>query len=408
MAAMAKQPVQLTCDALRDAAGTNLRGGSVIVRDGCVVEVRGQPDADLPTRRIEGLLMPAMVNAHAHLDLTSMGPQPYTGDFMSWGTMVMEHRQKVTDTAASVALGVRMSRDAGVGVVGDVAGEAEAAAALAQSGMTGVSFLECFGHGLRQDASIERIHEQLQSLSAHETDAWRVGAQPHAPYSAGLRVYGAAAQTGRPVCTHLAEMREELQFVRDAAGPIADRLKSWGKWDDTIAPTNLHPVDWLAPRLQQAPWLLAHCNYVDDDHIALLARCGASVVYCPVASEYFGHEGHRYRDMLGAGINVCLGADSILCQPPDETQPMSILAPMRRLYERDATSPDILLAMATVNGAKALRRDADEATLLPGAPARFAVVPFDTDNDADPLTQVLASRYPVGLLDLTGGPGDGE
>ncbi len=99
-----------------------------------------------------------------------------------------------------------------------------------------------------------------------------------------------------------------------------------------------------------------------------------SIAYCPIASEYFGHRGHRYRELLARGVNVCLGTDSMLCQPPDEPQPHGILAQMRRLLERDDVAPGLLLAMATVNGAKALGLPAGTATLRPGAEAVMQVL----------------------------------
>jgi cytosine/adenosine deaminase-related metal-dependent hydrolase len=160
----------------------------------------------------------------------------------------------------------------------------------------------------------------------------------------------------------------------------------------------------MAPHLAAAPWLLAHCNYVEDAHLPLLARHRASVVYCPIASAYFGHprrgfrgsDGHhRYRDMLAAGVNVCLGTDSILCQPADETQPHSILAQMRFLFQRDHTDPDTLLAMATTRGLRALGLPARHATLQPGSPARLAAIAIDPADSTDPLRQALESTAPV-------------
>ena len=74
------------------------------------------------------------------------------------------------------------------------------------------------------------------------------------------------------------------------------------------------------------------------------------MAYCPIASAYFGHRGHRYRDMLDAGVNVCFGTDSILCQPPDEAEPLGILPQIRFLRRRDGVDSEVLLHMATLAG----------------------------------------------------------
>ena len=101
-------------------------------------------------------------------------------------------------------------------------------------------------------------------------------------------------------------------------------------------------------------FVAAHCNYVDDQAIRLLKLCEISVAYCPRASNYFGHQNHRYLEMIDAGVNVCLGTDSIICHGT-----LSILDEMRFLYQRDKCNPEILLKMATVNGLRALRPDID-------------------------------------------------
>ena len=401
------------CGALRDAAGTDLRPGAVTVCGGRVVRAGPllanapgdeQRDSSTVVDLPDTLVVPAAVNAHAHLDLTAMGAQEYDGDFLDWVSQVMAWRQQNPDRSTQgVEPGAAMSWRSGVGWVGDIAGSDEAAEAFLTSGMAGVSFIECFGLGRRQAEAIDTMHRRLAALE-RTTGPGRLGVQPHAPYSAGAALYDAVTEAAEradlPLCTHLAETPEELQFVRDAAGPLADRLRSWGKWDETIESTGLHPVDWLRPRLARRPWLLAHCNYVGDQHIRTLADCRASVAYCPVAGDYFGQPpgGHRYRDMLDAGVNVCLGTDSIVCQPPDGPQPLGVFPQMRHLHRRDgggAAMADLLLRMATVNGLTALGLDPMLATLRPGAASMLVGVRFDPSDPADPLTQALENDYPV-------------
>jgi len=86
-------------------------------------------------------------------------------------------------------------------------------------------------------------------------------------------------------------------------------------------------------------------------------------------------------------------------QPVDEPQPLGIMPVIRRLNARDGTSPDLLLQMATTNGMTALGFNPRDATLAPGAPAKLIRVPFDVDDPADPLSQVLRNGYPVQPVD---------
>jgi cytosine/adenosine deaminase-related metal-dependent hydrolase len=386
-----------------DAHGIDLRPATLVIHQGRLLQI-GRPEqirhTDYPGAIIKHqpdvLVLPRMVNAHAHLDMAAVGPRPYEGSFPAWLASVVRDCPNAEQAPASVEAGWRDSLAAGVGVIGDIARYESSAQALAAAGagFRAVSFVELFGQGQRQQQAIENMRALAQRLQIlQEETGLRLGLEPHAPYSVGLDVYQQAATLSHHfnlrLTTHLAESRDEDEFIRHARGPMADLLRRLGKWDDTITPNHQSPVQRLAPALDAAPWLVAHCNYMDDDDIATLAKLNVSVAYCPIASAYFGHENHRYRDMLKAGVNVCLGTDSILCQPADEAQPHGIWPQMRFLYERDRTPPMQLLAMATVHGAKALGVDPALVTLQPESPAQLMMARFDPLMPAHPLEQAL-------------------
>ncbi|MEX0776977.1 MAG: amidohydrolase family protein [Phycisphaeraceae bacterium] len=442
-----------------DALGISLRPATLVIQSGRIVacdrpeNIRAAAYADphvidLP----HALVLPAMVNAHAHLDLTSLGAQPYGGDFLDWLKYVVSHRPtEPAAIAAAVHRGLALSHDAGVGWIGDIANSTHAVIArleacpspgmpqpspdlpraspgmprpspgMPRSGglpgthpttpnppaIPGVSYLEVFGLGRRQLDGFIRLTRGLDLLhhhpaAAHLGPTLHLGLQPHAPYSTGLALYNAigryAAERHMPISSHLAETPMENQFIRDATGPFTDLLRRLDRWDDAIVPNGVGSVEHLSPEFRRGGWLVAHANCVDDHDINALAYHHVSVAYCPIASEYFGLPGgypHRYRDMLAAGVNVCLGTDSILCQHPDAAQPLSILAAMRRLHQRDRTDPMTLLRMATTHGMSALRFPRAWASLQPGAPARLITIDIDPRNDTPALVQALTNQSPA-------------
>lgn len=399
--------------AVRDAAGTDASPGAVAVLEGRILgsgalaAVR-RAMAGIPHREIDhgnALILPGFVNAHAHLDLAAIGPRPYGGSFVDWAAAVM--RERPTDDAAitaAVQTGLRASLAAGVGWLGDIAGSECAVRARlrfdAPLAPGGVSWLECFGIGDAAEAAAERAAQRVLALRAEVPAAARVRVelQPHAPYSAGAALCRRAAELGT-ASIHLAETSEEAEFVRDASGPFAALLRALGKWNAGIVAQRLSPVQALALVLAAGRWVVAHGNHLDDDDVAVLTRLpGLSLAYCPVASEYFGHRDHRYRELLARGVNVCLGTDSILCQPPDEPQAHGILAQMRRLLRRDDVAPGTLLAMATVNGARALGLPERSATLLPGAEARLFVVELQDPARRPSLTDAIDSGRGRGIV----------
>ncbi|MHB1158403.1 MAG: amidohydrolase family protein [Phycisphaerales bacterium] len=315
------------------------------------------------THRPGALVVPGLVNAHVHLDLTDVGRQPFDGDFVSWVKMLQGKRDgSEQGVRQAVRRGAAMSWAAGVTTVGDIAwwrGAEWSIDELRKTGLRGVAFAEIIG--LDEQYPTQPMRSLRQAM-AMERDAGgvRVGLEAHAPYSTGRGIYEAvtkeAERENLAVCTHLAEMEGEFDFVRNASGIFRGFMEELGAWREEYAAMydgGLRPVRWMEEWLRRRRWLLAHCNEVNDEEIELLAKCGASVAYCPRASEYFGHglrgRGHRYREMMEAGVNVCLGTDSIVCHGS-----LSIIDEMRRLHERDGTDAMMLLRMGTVNGVKAL------------------------------------------------------
>jgi len=401
--------------AVRDAAGVDARPGAVAVDEHGRILAAGEPahvaesvDHGISTIELpDRLLIPGLVNAHTHLDLTDIGYEPYDGDFLAWVKMVMQRRPvKAEDVRAAVEHGIRLSRVSGVLTVGDIAGSPEATAGIIDSPLRGVSFIELFGLG------VDYIHDDLayptqvaRWSDLHATADVAMGFQPHAPYSAGPGLYGIAGSstrfTKRRLATHLAETPQELEFVRSGSGPFRELLIELNKWKpayEGLYGEGLHPVDWLARATSSpVPWLCAHCNYVDDDHIQKLATLGWSVAYCPRATDYFEHPRHRYRDMLAAGVNVCLGTDSLICHGS-----LSILDEMRYLHQHDGTDPATLLAMATTNGLRALQLNANDATFTPGARPGLIALHYDPHSRVDPLVQTLASKENIDIEVIEG------
>lgn len=374
--------------------GAILIDGDRIVAAGTPESIGEPADAaivDLP----RSVIMPGLVNAHAHLDLTHVGPVALEGDFIDWIETIRGRRAVADDTIAdSVRAGIDRSRRGGVCLIGDIAGMASPVPTrvLREHRMPGVSYVEVFGLGGRQSAAAVQLATAIETTPIFDRGV-RLGLQPHAPYSCGPDVYRAAAAHRLPMSTHLAETLEEVELIRDGCGRIADLLRGLegsGGWDGRPfgAP---HPIEHLASFLEGQPVVAAHLNYVEPHHLEMLRRWPVSVAYCPRASAYFGHPvgdhpPHAYRAMLDASINVALGTDSILCLDRDDR--ITVLDDMRLLWRRDGVDPRVLIGMATTSGAAALGFDPQLVTLATGPSLGVIAVPFEGEG-VRPLDDVM-------------------
>jgi cytosine/adenosine deaminase-related metal-dependent hydrolase len=126
--------------------------------------------------------------------------------------------------------------------------------------------------------------------------------------------------------------------------------------------------------------VLAHCTIADDGDFAILADTGTSVAHNPGNNAAAAWGPARVTDMLDAGVNVAIGCDGA----PTNAN-MDILRDLRiachtarmRAGTRAALTPETVLEMATINGARALGIGAEAGSLEAGKLADF--ISIDTD-----------------------------
>jgi aminodeoxyfutalosine deaminase len=127
-------------------------------------------------------------------------------------------------------------------------------------------------------------------------------------------------------------------------------------------------------------------NYCDDDELTLLGRGRASVVYCPRTHAYFGHEPHRWREMLARRINVAVGTDSCGSSPD-----LNLVDDLRLLHR---IAPEIdaqaLWEMITIRGARALQMESQVGSISRGK--RADLVSFPIRDADDPLRGILEAH----------------
>ena len=158
---------------------------------------------------------------------------------------------------------------------------------------------------------------------------------------------------------HLAQSLGEINQIRTA-------------YDRTPA-EYLGDYGWLGPDVVAAHW-----TYCTDDDIDLLAEHGVHMAHCPANSSRRGPHQVRVGRILDAGVNIVLGTDNMT---EDMFQALKIGSIIHRggcggKSEGGGVdpSPQATLEAATLNGARALGREADLGSLEPGKKADLAII----------------------------------
>ena len=107
------------------------------------------------------------------------------------------------------------------------------------------------------------------------------------------------------------------------------------------------------------PTLAAHCVWVNDEDIAMLAEKGVSVVHNPISNLKLGSGVMPLQKLLDAGINVCFGTDGVASNNRlDILREMQTAAILHKgiMLDPTATTASQMPKLATRNGALAQGR----------------------------------------------------
>lgn len=355
----------------------------------------------------ETLLLPGLVNAHVHLELSDVERPPLpAGGFIEW-IAAIRARNRTNEAelparmAKAIAIGAAQCLKSGATCVGDISRNCQLTRpVLARSPLRGVSFGEVIALGKLRGQRDDAIIRALDGRGIGER--LRIGITPHAPYTVEPEAYRwcmtYAVVGKRPIATHLAETPFEEPFLRQHAGPFRELWERIGEWDEAVPRFDGTPVQFAkALFLLDHRALLAHVNYCDDADLDLLARGNASVVYCPRTHAYFQHPPHRWREMLGRGINVAIGTDS--CASSGD---LDLLADLRLVHQlAPDMPPDELLRLVTINGARALKMEDEVGSLEPGKRADLAAFRV---AGADPLRAMTQTSVAAAGVWVDGQP----
>jgi len=388
-------------------AAPPIEGGAIAVCDGRIIGL-GSP-ADMPAGDQldfgDAILLPGFVNAHAHLELTGLRGLLPPLPLFEWFDRLLELHlsgQLVLRGRAAVSAGAAESLAAGVTCVGDISRTGLHVDALATCPIRKVYFVECISGGRLGPHDANSLAAAVEAVMCRaEPDRLRIGLAPHAPYSVTPRdqagIADLARRLGLPVTMHVLETPEERDWLARRTGPVSGFLNRHGldRVDHGPAAGAFEMLE-RAGLLAAAP-LLAHVNYPDDREIERLASSGASVAFCPRAHRFFGHDPHRWSDMLAAGVNVCLGTDSL-----GSNETLSILDEVRFLRQNEKNvEPRDLLEMATSRGARALGFDDQIGSLTVGKLADFVVMPCEP-RSKDPVRQIVDGDAAVAQVWISG------
>ena len=347
-----------------------IKDGALLIADGLIQAVGTYRNiasefGHYHTEDHEGcVLAPALINGHCHLELSHLDlanrksePRNYNGNLTAWIRDLLAARESFfQDTVEAEKLILSHARKnlqqmsaAGVAFVGDV-GNAWASRVIGDNQCARVTFLlELLGLTKESEA---KIIAQLESISADKF--LDIGCTAHAPYSttpAAIKaIKKVANQKGHVFSIHVAESRQEVEFLRTGTGSFRDFLTERDGWDNSFKIPGKGSVQYLESLgVLDNKTLCVHGVHVDSEEVEILAKKKAKVCLCPGSNRFLDVGKAPVTDFLAHGILPALGTDSMASNPQ-----LNMWREMRLLREdHPGLAPESVFAMATLGGAEA-------------------------------------------------------
>jgi len=351
-----------TADWILPIADDPIAGGFVAIDDDRIVGVgRERPAGAIDLGRVA--LLPSLVNAHTHLELSYLYERVPPGQsFTEWVRALMALRRQQPDpdaaeivSAARIAIG--MARRSGTGLIGDISNTLVTVPLLREASMPAQVFYELLGFNPENPAGrVAEARERVDGLS--DVDI-RVSLAPHAPYSVAPPLFTAirADLDGNPrqvSSVHLGESPDEVEFVSQASGPIRQLLEQLGVWTDAWSaylPSAKSPVGYLSDLgFLDRCVLVVHGVQFDGEDLTQLAALGITIASCPRSNRHVGAGDPPLEAFYAMDVDVAFGTDSLASVA--DLNLFSELRAARRLAPRVPARQ--LLESATAVGARAL------------------------------------------------------
>lgn len=379
-----------------------LEDGAVAVRRSLILAVgpRAELEARYPAvQRIDArgrIVLPGFINAHTHAAMTLLRglandvtledwltnhifpaeARNVTQDFCVWGTRLaaLEMIEGGTTTFADMYY----FEDA-------VAQETKAA------GMRGVLGETLIDFPVPDSRSPEQSFEQIEKFLEH----WRgdplirAAVAPHSPYTCSAdtlkRAAALARRFGAPLVLHVAETRHERE--------------------ESLEKKHLSPVGWLDSIGFLGPDVVAaHCVWVDEADIRLLAERGVGCVHNPSSNMMLASGVAPVPALLAAGVRLGLGTDGPAGSNNDLDlmEEMDLAAKLQKVSRLDprALTAEQALEMATIGGARSLHMEDQIGSLEAGKQADIVLLRTDAAHEVPVYDLVGAIVYSMKASDV--------
>ena len=374
-----------------DASWNIYADGSIAIRGDAILAVgpRARIDSEFTAKQVidahGGLLLPGFINGHTHVPMTLFRGLHDDVTLQDWLYKYIFPAEAKNVNEEFVRWGARLAAAeqirGGVTTFADMYyfedAIAEETKAAGMRGILGETFIDFPAPDNKSEAEMLAYTEKF--LKRWQGDSLiQAAPAPHSIYTCSKKTLVDAAALARkyhaPILIHVAEMKKE--------------------WVDSRKQNGMSPVQYLDKIGVLGPDVIAaHCIYVDATDRKTLAERGTGCVHNPSSNMMLASGVSPVPDMRAAGVAVGLGTDGPAGSNNDLDlmEEMDLAAKLAKITRMDplALGAKDVVAMATIDGARAIHMEKEIGSLEAGKKADVILISLDEPN-AVPMYDVYA------------------
>ncbi|MBI4495786.1 MAG: amidohydrolase [Deltaproteobacteria bacterium] len=318
-----------------------------------------------------GLIMPGLINAHAHSAMTCFRGIADDLPLMEWLNHYIFPAERQADGDqvywSTLLACLEMIRSGTTTFCDMYLFEDRVAQAAREAGMRAMVGEVLYDFPSPHYGPLEKGFAFTENLIQN----WRgdplitIAVEPHALYTCSpellRRCRDLVERHGVPLAIHLAETRSEVEEVsrRYGRSPVH----------------HLEELGLLSPSL-----IASHCVWLSEAEMDLLARRGVKVAHCPESNMKLASGVAPVPELLARGVAVGLGTDGCASNNNlDLFREMDSAAKLHKVHRLDPTvmPAETVLEMATLGGARVLGMEREIGSLEVGKKADLIVLELD-------------------------------
>jgi cytosine/adenosine deaminase-related metal-dependent hydrolase len=366
--------------------GRQFLGGDTVLilnGDGKVEALLPASEAGEDVERLKGTLLPGLVNAHCHLELSHLKDviPPHTGlvEFLVSVVQKRDFSPEVIREAIDRAEAEMYGN--GIVAVGDIGNTTDTINRKIGSAIRWQNFVEVLS--FTEERTPENLHHYQSVLDAFnaalDPARHRSVLVPHAPYSISPSAFRALnlAGAGQVMSIHNQEHPAEDELYRTGGGDYLKLFRIFGIDSSPFPVTGLSSIRSYLPYFDRGQKLfLVHNTFMDPEDLDFaLGHASAHglelvICICINANLYIENRVPPLEQFIRKGCRIVLGTDSY-----SSNWQLSIGSEVASIRTHFPSIPEeAVLQWATLNGAMALGWDDELGSFDPGKKPGLALL----------------------------------